>query len=457
VTPRVASGYRAGLRFSTNAAASADYATDISYTEYGSSACTLGTAADNTVFLAPAYTVDGVGVLQSSDFGQSWRASVPDGTVNTGRRAHMYFDDADDRLFLTAGRVDSTPTRMFRSGFDLGISDDRGRTWRFRRVASKARTGAKVFAGPRVSAPDASSPSSARVTYLSAPTPFALRVRPVINATRQVIWRSYDGGTKWEVAGGFDIDPKNIPELPSTDYVAFGTGVVGPDGTVYIGGRYGRRFAVAVSRDEGLTWDVRIVPGSALAKYHNPLHLLLLASRYLLPESVAVDCDGTLYALWPDRDGLLHASWSSDGANSWSRPVVVSAPGVRGARFGAITATGSGRVGISYYGREAGRAFHGFIAQSRDFRTAGPVFVGGKYNEPDAPLFPYGFRRGFPGSVFRRSLDEMVRVRFAPNGDLVTGAVMQMRGRNRLRPWAARARRTEMQAVLGRLGRIDRS
>lgn len=447
MTPRVASGYRAGLRSSTNAAALADYVTDISYTEYGSAACTLGVATDNTVFLAPAFTVDGIGVLRSTDFGQSWRASVPQGVQNSRHRPYLYFDDVDDRLFMHAGRFDAVPPHPLRTGFTLGVSDDRGETWRTRKVASKARMDAKIFGGPRTS-------GTGRVTYLSAPTPFAVRVRPLINVTRHVIWRSFDGGVKWEVAGGFDIDPKNIPGLPSREYVAFGTGVVGPDGTVYIGGRYGRRFAVAVSHDEGLHWDVRMVPGSALAKYHNLLDLLLRGSRYLLPESMAVDDDGNVFVVWPDRDGLLHAAWSSDGAVSWSRPVVVSAPGVRDARFGAITATGSGRVGIAYYGRERGRAFHGFIAQCRDFRTGSPVFVGGKFNEPDAPLFPHGFCSGFRDFALGHSLNENVRVHFAPNGDLLTGAAMQMRGRNRQRPWAARSERTEMQAVLGRLGRI---
>ncbi len=446
VTPRVASGYRAGLRASTTAAASADYVTDISYTEYGSAACTLGVATDNTVFLAPAFTVDGVAVLRSSDFGESWRASVPQGAQNSRHRSYLYFDDVDDRLFVNAGRFDAVPPHPLRTGFTLGVSDDRGETWRTRTVASKARMAAKIFAGPRRSSPG-------RVTYLSAPTPFAVRVRPFVNVTRQVIWRSFDGGVKWEMAGGFDIDPKNIPGLPSREYVAFGKGVVGPDGTVYIGGRYGRRFAVAVSRDEGLHWDVRMVPGSALAKYHNPLHFLLSGSRYLLPESTAVDDDGNVYVVWPDRDGLLHAAWSGDGAVSWSRPVVVSAPGVRDARFGAITATGSGRIGIAYYGREKGRAFHGFIAQCRDFGTEGPVFVGGRYNELDAPLFPHGFCSDVRDVLLGRSLNELVRVHFAPTGDLLTGAAMQMRGRNRQRPWAPRSRRTERQAVLGRLGR----
>ncbi|MDZ7929064.1 MAG: hypothetical protein U5N21_02905 [Rhodococcus sp. (in: high G+C Gram-positive bacteria)] len=86
MTPRVASGYRAGLRSSTNAAASADFVTDISYTEYGSAACTLGVASDNTVFVAPAFTVDGIGVLRSSDFGKSWRASVPEGVQQSRNR-----------------------------------------------------------------------------------------------------------------------------------------------------------------------------------------------------------------------------------------------------------------------------------------------------------------------------------------------------------------------------------
>lgn len=467
VTPRVASGYRAGLRQSTSAAASADFATDISYTEYGSAACTLAIASDNTVFIAPVFTTDGIGVLRSVDLGMSWNATVPDEIRHRRNPPQLYFDDLDERMYLHAGRFGAVPTHPSRSGFDVSVSVDRGQTWRTREVAAQARFGAKVFAGPRTSSNAAVSGRSApsmsgrstgsefgRVAYLSAPAPFAARVRPLINVSRQVVWRSYDGGLEWEVAGGFDLDPKNIPGLPDGEYIAFGKGVVAPDGTVYLGGRYGRRFALAVSRDEGVTWDVRMVAGSALAKYHNALHFSLLGSRYPLPESLAVDDDGTVYALWPDRDGLLHAAWSSDGAVSWSRPVVVSAPGVRDARFGAITATGSGKVGISYYGRSEGRAFHGFIAQCRDFRAADPVFVGGKYNEPDAPLFPNGFRPGLSRFALGADPREIVRVCFAPNGELLAGAVMHMRGKNRQRPWAVRSEHTRMQAVLGRLGRL---
>lgn len=458
MTSRPPAGYRAGLRQSTDSAAPADYVTDISYTEYASAGCTVGITSDNAVYVAPVFTTDGVGVLRSDDAGQSWHAVVPEAGSHRRSGAYLYVDAHEDRVLFHTARFGATPAALGASGFDLSICDEpggHGATWRTRKVASKARNWGKMFAGPTVAGrTNVGSPD--RVTYLSAPTPFSTRIRPWTRAQRQLIWRSYDGGRKWEIAGGFDIDPSVVPGLPAGELVVFGKGVVGPDGTVYLGGRYGRRFAVAVSRDEGETWSVDMVPGSALARYRNPVHYALCGWQLLLPEPIAVDSDGNVYVLWPDRDGILHAAWSSDGASTWSRPVVVSAPSVRTTRCGAITATGSGRVGISYYGNEKGREYHGFLAQCREFRSSSPLFVGGKYNEPDAPLYPKGFDRGYRRMLFGGNINEFLGVRFTPDGVLVTAAAMQMTGRNGGRPWAVRSARSATQAVVGRLGRLAR-
>lgn len=446
MTPKPALGYRAGVRRSVGVAVAAEYVTDISYTEFASAECSLGVTADKTLFIAPAFTTNGVGVLRSDDDGTTWKALIPDGNRHRRIQPHLYLDPETDRLFFHTAQFDVMPPNPTGSGFDMSVSADGGQTWTTKKVARKARDWAKVFGGPRVGSPG-------RVVYMSAPTPFSTRVRPIARADQQVVWRSYDGGERWEVAGRFDIDPSVLPGVDDSEYVVFGAGVVAPDGSVYIGGRYGTAFAVASSDDEGRSWTVRVVPGSRLQKYRNPLHYVLFGSDLLLPHPIAVDQDGSLYAVWPDPRGPLYGAWSSDGGRSWSRPVVVSEPSVRSTRLGVITATGHGRVAIAYYGRGRGRAMRGHVARSNDFRLRDPVFVGGSFDDENAPLYPYGFDPGYLGIVFGGNLNEIVGVQFGPDDEVLVSAAMQMRGRNKKRPWAVMSRRAGTQAVLGRLTR----
>lgn len=448
MTSKPALGYRARARSSVAVAVAAEYSTDIAYTGFASAECTLGIASDGTIVVAPAFTTDGVGVLKSADNGVSWEPSVPVGAGHRRIQPHLYLDEETDRLYFHTARFDVMPPNPMGAGFDMSVSGDGGRTWTSKRVARQARDWAKVFGGPRVG-----SSREGRVIYMSAPTPFSTRVRPVARATHQTIWRSYDGGERWEIAGRFGIDPSTLPGVGDSEYVVFGSGVVAADGTVYIGGRYGTTFAVAVSDDEGETWSIRVVPGARLRKYHNPLHYVLIGSDFLLPHPVAVDDDGSLYAVWPDPHGILRGAWSADGGRTWSRPVVVSDPSVRTTRLGVVTASGSGRIAIAYYGRATGRAMRGYVARCNDFRVQGPVFVGAAFDDEDAPLYPYGFDPGYTSILFGGNLNEILGVRFTSNDDVVVSAAMHLRGPNKMRTWSEKSRRAGTQAVLGRLER----
>lgn len=432
MTPRPAHGYRAGARRSVGAAVAADYVTDISYTEFASADVTVGVSYSSAIYLGPAFTVNGVGILRSVDNGETWKASVPDGSPHRRTGPCLHLDS--DRLYFLTARFGVMPGSITKSGFDLSVSDDGGSTWITTYVASKARERAETFSGPRVASPG-------RVVYLTAPTPLSTTFRSVVGVKRQTIWRSFDGCARWEVAGGFDIDPKAIRSVPDHEHVVFGSGVVAPDGTVYLGGRYGSAFAVAASRDEGVTWTVGIVPGSRIRKGRRSIRSLLSGPDNSVPQSIAVDDDGTIFAVWPDPRGTLRAAFSSDAGTSWSQPVVVTEPTVT-ARLGVVTATGAGRIAIAYYGREGGRAMRGLVAFCKDFRVDEPVFVGGRFDDEDAPLYPRGC-----------SPDGMIRVRFAPDGDVLVSATMQMRGKNKHRPWSVMSTRAGTQAVLGHLAR----
>ncbi len=217
--------------------------------------------------------------------------------------------------------------------------------------------------------------------------------------------------------------------------------MIGPDGVLYRAGRSGTEFAVSMSYDDAASWTVRTVPGSGLRAPRGRLHGLLFGSGPLLPNSVAVDALGSIYAVWPDPRGTLFAAWSADGGDRWSQPVVVSAPDVSAARLGAIAVAEPGHVAIAYQGREGGRTLNGYVASCTDFRVENPTFVGGRFDDDDAPI------------DYRGTMSDGLGVDIAPDGEVLVSAVARLRGARRHRPWSIGGWRGRTKPVLGRLVR----
>jgi hypothetical protein len=211
---------------------------------------------------------------------------------------------------------------------------------------------------------------------------------------------------------------------PQTILARSGHGVVGPSGTMVVGGQLGSQFAVAVSHDSAANWAARTVPGSRVESRRSAAPALgRRGSRRALENSVAVDADGAIYAMWPDPRGMLYAAWSSDGGTRWSGPVVVSAPTLRTARFGAIVAADSGRIAIAYVGREKGRIRpSAYLFECKDFSVEDPVFVGGRFDDADRPI------------DIRGSARSGLALGFDVDGDVTVSAVVRTR-------WAQRIRR----------------
>jgi hypothetical protein len=87
---------------------------------------------------------------------------------------------------------------------------------------------------------------------------------------------------------------------------------VAPDGTAYVPNKScGGGQAVVASSDNGITWQVRQVPGS-LAGIWDP--------------TVAVGAKGTLYFGYGNGDGRAMAAVSHDRGLTWSAPVDIGAP-----------------------------------------------------------------------------------------------------------------------------------
>lgn len=155
---------------------------------------------------------------------------------------------------------------------------------------------------------------------------------------------------------------------------------VAADGTVYVPNKNcGGQQAVAVSEDNGLTWNIRKVPGS---------------SGGTTDPSVGIGSDGTVYFGFVDGDGTARAAVSHDRGLTWSASMNIgSSHNVRNAAFAAGTAGDADRGAIFFLGTSAPGAggvgtdmafdgtWYGYIATTYD-GGASWVTVNATGNDP---------------------------------------------------------------------------
>ncbi|HEX6500141.1 MAG TPA: sialidase family protein [Micromonosporaceae bacterium] len=113
------------------------------------------------------------------------------------------------------------------------------------------------------------------------------------------------------------------------------------DGTVYVPNKgCGTHQAVAVSTDNGTTWQVRTVPTS-LPGDSDP--------------SVGVATDGTVYFGYQNADGHAHVAVSHDQGRTWVNDQDVGVGmGIRNVVFPAVVAGDAGRAAIAFLGTPTG-------------------------------------------------------------------------------------------------------
>src|SRR6185436_10053172 len=112
---------------------------------------------------------------------------------------------------------------------------------------------------------------------------------------------------------------------------------VAPDGTVYVPNKNcGGQQAVAVSEDNGLTWNIRKVPGS---------------SGGATDPSVGIGSDGTVYVGFVNADGTARAAVSHDRGLTWSSSANIGhSHNVQNAVFPAATAGDANRAAVFFLG-----------------------------------------------------------------------------------------------------------
>ena len=364
---------------------------------------TIGVTRSGDVFFAarsdntsppPQNTLQGPEfVVRSHDLGRTWTPLGSGGPTTGGLvPPWMSVDPVTSRVwFLT--------TLEGLQGARLSWSDDGGRHWRTNPAVGCRGPGPtmclgegseKVLEGP--------APRGGRrphgyphVVYYCANGGFDT------TATELVCYRSLDGGRTFARLAGVP-DPPGRAGACGVNHVAR-PGAAGPDGDLYFPLDLCGDLGIAISRDEGVSWQRKMIARTSISD--------------LYTTSVATDSAGDVYVAWlastgsagpgVSERGLPFLIFSRSHGRTWSKPLMVGAPGVRQALHVAVTAAGPGHVAISYLGSSSAAAdagFSGYITESFDALARRPVFWSAAVNKPSRPLYPGAHKETFGDRLF---------------------------------------------------------
>jgi hypothetical protein len=158
---------------------------------------------------------------------------------------------------------------------------------------------------------------------------------------------------------------------------------------------------IAFSKDEGSTWtSLKPAPTSKVIG-DDP--------------SVAVDAKGNLYMLWTDTERRVRLATSTNGGKSWTKPVDVTAPGVKRANLATLTVGAPGKIAVAYYGtgadKDTGAFWNGYLMSGIDILGKKPLFFSASVNDPKHPLKVDACGPGRCGRVL-----DFIDVEIAPDG-----------------------------------------
>jgi hypothetical protein len=138
------------------------------------------------------------------------------------------------------------------------------------------------------------------------------------------------------------MQEENDLGIPGYCHGAIGHGYAAPDGTVYIPKGFCGQPFVAISHDEGATWDRVQVAKNGMPQTN--------IGVYEHESSVAADADGNVYYFWMGYDRLPYLAVSRDQGKTWTKPIRVGPPGLREAALPHLTVGATGKVAVVYYG-----------------------------------------------------------------------------------------------------------
>ena len=294
---------------------------------------------EGTVLFEPALTSETtglpIGALRSADKGASWEfvdPSPPAIERVTAQDTTLAVDRDTGRLFWNTSSAApfGSPVPF------VDRSDDDGRTWTSSSPLPVLFDDAHVFTGRPTKALRHLMRGYPNVVYVTVSGGFTCRLFGFCGTH---ITRSLDGGATWEPSVGLPF-PAECPlpgALPMGGYLGYG--IVDKDGTIYLPFTPCERPYVAISHDEGATWQLSLVANTETIGYG------------AMP--LGMDKHGTLYAAWSDSSNrLLYLAVSRDRGSHWSAPMMIAAPGVTETAVPQLVAGARGQVAVAYYGSQ---------------------------------------------------------------------------------------------------------
>lgn len=335
--------------------------------------------------------------MRSTDGAVSWRTTFDDHPNSLD--PYLYVDKMTDRVY----------TNDYEGPCHALSYSDNGEDWNSRHTGCTYNTDHQtIFAGP----PRTSDPKGyPNMVYLCT---IGSGVAST-SGTSIVCSKSLDGGDSFVPTGkpAFTVEENVKGECGPGN----GHGYVGPDGAVYLPAGYCGQPYLAISQDEGKTWNrVQVADNGMFTDGSMTNH----------EAAVTVDKSGNIYYMWVAEDRKPYLAISRDKGATWSEPMMIGAPGLNQTSLPAMMNGANDNLAFAYLGSEnapSGPPFpsesgayenvtwNGYITVTTNALDEDPVFYSAPVNDPSDPI-----RKGTCGPIRCNGVGDFIDIQVGPNG-----------------------------------------
>jgi hypothetical protein len=296
---------------------------DVHYIGHEAGEPTLGVDRAGRVFYAAADVNLGfsnIDVMRSTPDGSRWEIVSPRAA---GENVHV--TSGDPYVYVDNAKAGARVFTVDLIGYNCSVvsfTDDAGESWTTNPVlcGHPLMDHQTLFSAPAV--------TSATIGY---PNLVYFCYQDIVSSTCK---KSLDGGLTFLPAGGLSFEgfKSDTGEFCGGLH---GHGFGGADGTIYIPKVHCGEPWLAMSKDEGTTWQrVRVTRMPAIGH----------------EASVAADTRGNIYFAYIGRDMLPYLVTSRDGGKKWSQPVRMSRPGITETSLPTLDVGTEGNVVVGFMG-----------------------------------------------------------------------------------------------------------